>query len=67
MSQKRNEGDLAVLNINYKTKRRSKMADEVKEKRAKKLSKSIEGTVLTITESTTGTVIKVDFAKLPVS
>lgn len=65
MQEERKKGDSAVLNINYKTKRRSKMADEVKEKKARKLSKSIEGTVLTITESITGTVIKVDFAKLP--
>ena len=41
------------------------MSEDVKEKKAKKLSKSIEGTVLTITESTTNTVIKVDFAELP--
>ena len=35
------------------------------EKKRKKLTKVIEGTVLTITESTTNAVIKVDFAKLP--
>lgn len=35
------------------------------EKKRKKLTKVIEGTVLTITEAVTGTVIKVDFAKLP--
>ena len=38
------------------------MADE---KKRKKLTKVIEGTVLTITEGITNTVIKVDFAKLP--
>jgi len=41
------------------------MTEEIKEKKVKKLAKSIEGTVLTITEGTTGTVITVDFAKLP--
>ncbi len=45
------------------------MADEKKEvaapKKTRKLSKAIEGTVLTITESTTNTVLKFDFAKLP--
>ncbi|MFA5458934.1 MAG: hypothetical protein WC261_15030 [Synergistaceae bacterium] len=35
------------------------------EKKRKKLTKVIEGTVLTITEGITNTVIKVDFAKLP--
>lgn len=35
------------------------------EKKRKKLTKVIEGTVLTITEAITNTVIKVDFAKLP--
>ncbi len=35
------------------------------EKKVKKLTKVIEGTVLTITEAITGTVIKVDFAELP--
>lgn len=41
------------------------MAEEIKEKRVKKLAKSIEGTVLTIVESSTNTTITVDFAKLP--
>jgi hypothetical protein len=45
-----------------KIQRRSKMAEE---KKRKKLTKVIEGTVLTITEGITNTVIKVDFAKLP--
>ena len=45
-----------------KIQRRSKMAEE---KKRKKLTKVIEGTVLTITEAITNTVIKVDFAKLP--
>ena len=35
------------------------------EKKKRKLTKVIEGTVLTITEAITNTVIKVDFAKLP--
>ena len=35
------------------------------EKKRRKLTKVIEGTVLTITEGITNTVIKVDFAKLP--
>ena len=35
------------------------------EKKKRKLTKVIEGTVLTITEGITNTVIKVDFAKLP--
>lgn len=46
------------------------MADEAKAveekvKKAKKLSKLVEGNILTITESVTGTVIKVDGSKLP--
>lgn len=50
------------------------MVDEVKKeevakvaeaKKVKKLSKSIEGSVITITEAVTGTVLKYDAAKLP--
>ena len=50
------------------------MADEKKKdegkapekaKKPKKLSKVIEGTVLTVTEGATGQVLKFDFAKLP--
>lgn len=45
------------------------MADEVKakekEKKAKKLSKVIEGNVITITEKVTGKVLKYDAATLP--
>lgn len=40
------------------------MSEEVA-KKAKKLTKVIEGTVLTITEATTATVLKFDFATLP--
>ena len=40
-------------------------AVEAPKKKSKKLSKVIEGTVLTITESVTGSVLKFDFAKLP--
>jgi hypothetical protein len=39
--------------------------EEVKATKKKKLSKSIAGTVLTITESVTGKVLTYDFAKLP--
>lgn len=38
---------------------------EDKEKRTKKLSKVIEGNVLTITEGVTGTVLKFDAGELP--
>lgn len=38
---------------------------ENKEKRTKKLSKVIEGNVLTITEGVTGTVLKFDAGELP--
>lgn len=41
------------------------MADEVKAKKEKKLSKLIEGNLLTITEGVTGTVLKFDAATLP--
>ena len=40
---------------------------ENKEKRTKKLSKVIEGNVLTITEGVTGTVLKFDAGTLPVA
>ena len=40
-------------------------AVETKAKKAKKLSKVVNGNVLTITESTTGTVITVDASTLP--
>lgn len=41
------------------------MADEVKAKKEKKLSKLIEGNLLTITEGITGTVLKFDAGTLP--
>jgi hypothetical protein len=41
------------------------MADEVKSKKSRKLSKVLVGTVLTITESVTGNVLTFDAAKLP--
>ena len=41
------------------------VVEETKKKRGKKLSKSIEGSVLTITEAVTGSVLSYDFSKLP--
>ena len=42
-----------------------KKAEEAKPKKVKRLSKGIEGTVLTITEGQTGTEMKFDFKDLP--
>lgn len=44
---------------------KSETGEAVAAKKSKKLAKSIEGTVLTITESVTNSVMKFDFAGLP--
>ena len=62
MQEERKEGEVETTNNKQNQKGEVKMANE---KKQRKLTKVIEGTVLTITESTTNTVIKVDFAKLP--